>query len=105
MAAILKKHTGNVATKVSTILGTTAKRFRQFTIYGDPDAAGISYLGPSTVVAAGTDHTSKIKPGISISLGPQANERPFTVDTEQLFAVAQAGENLYFIVNTDDGGR
>lgn len=105
MAAILKKHTGTVAAKLSTVLGTSLKHFRQFTVYGDPDNAAAAYLGPSTVTSVGANATTKLKPGISISLGPQSDARPFIVDTDRIYVVAAAAENVYFIVNTDDGGR
>lgn len=105
MAAVLKKHTGSTRAKLSAVLGTSLKHFRQFTVYADADNAAAAYLGPVTVTSTGTDHVTKIKPGISISLGPQSNERPFVVDTERLYVVAAAAENVYFIVNTDDGGR
>jgi hypothetical protein len=105
MAAILKKHTGTTPAKLSAVLGTSLKHFRQFTVYADPDNAAAAYLGPSTVTSVGANSVTKVKPGISISLGPQSDARPFIVDTDRLYVVAAAAESVYFIVNTDDGRR
>lgn len=103
MAAILKKHTGTTAAKLSAVLGSSGKQFRQFTVYADPDNAAAAYLGPSTVTSVGANRVTKLKPGISISLGPQSNDRPFVVDTDALYVVAAAAEDVYFIVNSEDG--
>jgi len=100
---LLKKHTGNTPTKISAVLGTSQKQFRQFTVVGDPDSAGDAFLGPSTVVAAGTNHTFRIKPAGSFNLGPAGTDRPFVFDTDTNYVVAQAAENVYFVVVTEDG--
>lgn len=97
---------GTTPAKLSSILGTTSKQFRQFTLYADPDNTGTVYYGRSNVTSVPANELGKLKAGISINLGPQDSERPFVVDTESLYVVGSAASQvLWVIANTEDGRR
>ncbi len=104
MALILAKfNSGLTRSKLSAVLGTTRKQFRQFVLYTDPDNTGSVYLGPSTVTGVPANETFRLIKDKSLNLGPQDAGYPFVVDTEALYCVGSAADQiLYVIANTDD---
>lgn len=105
MALFLGKfNNGATRQRLSAVLGTTQKTFRQFTLYADPDNGGTIYIGGVDVTSAPANEHLKLKAGISMNLGPQSDARPFIVDTEAWYVVGSgAGQVLWVIANTDDG--
>jgi hypothetical protein len=105
MALVLGKFNGGTTpAKLSAVLGVSGKQFRQFTLYADPDNGGSLYFGGSDVTSVPANEHLKLKAGISINLGPQANDRPFVVDTDATYVVGSAaGQVLWIVANTDDG--
>ena len=95
---------GTMRASLASVLGISAKQFRQFMLYADPDNTGNIFLGDVTVTSAGANRTLKIPPGISINLGPDGADRPFVVDTDALYCVGSAAAQVLFVIaNTDDG--
>lgn len=104
MLVLGKFNGGATRSKLSDVLGTTAKQYRQFTVWADAGNTGSVHLGPSTVAAAGTDAKLTLAAGQSVNLGPQGSDRPFVVDVERLYCVGSAASQvLYVIANVDDG--
>lgn len=106
MAVILGKFNGGTnRASLASVLGQASKRFRQFSLYADPANGGSVYVGGVDVTSAPLNDHLRIAAGASINLGPQSNDRPFIVDTESWYVVGSAaGQILYLIANTDDGG-
>lgn len=102
---ILGKAKSATAVTFASVLGTgVGKRFRQFTLYADPDNAGSCYFGGSNVTGVPANEKLKLKAGLSMNLGPESGARPFTVDLDSLYFVgSDANQICYFIVETDDG--
>lgn len=104
MLVLGKFNGGTTRAKLSDVLGTTRKNFRQFTLYADPANTGNLYFGPSTVTDVPANEELKLAAGLSINLGPQSGAWPFFVDTESLYVVGSAaGQILYIIAQVDDG--
>lgn len=104
MALILKKYTGGAVEQLSAVLGTGKKQFRQFSMFADSgNGAGGVYVGPSTVTNAPANEVLSLAAGVSLNLSPQLAERPFVVDTDELYVVgANAGDILWLQAVTDD---
>lgn len=105
MALVLGKFDGGTTrAKLSAVLGVSTKQFRQFTLYADPDNSGSLYFGGATVTSVPANEDLRLKAGISMNLGPSANDRPFVVDTDSIYVVGSAASQVLWIVaNTDDG--
>lgn len=105
MALVLGKFNGGTTpAKLSAVLGVNTKQFRQLTLYADPANTGSIYLGASNVTSVPANEKLKLAAGISMNLGPSANDRPFVVDTDSTYVVGSAADQiLWLIANTDDG--
>jgi hypothetical protein len=106
MALFLGKFNGGTTrAKLSAVLGTSEKSFRQFTIYADAGNTGSVYIGPSTVTSVPANERLKLAAGVSMNLGPQSGDRPFVVDTEEWYVVGSAAGQVLFIQDVTDDGR
>ena len=105
MALVLGKFNGGTTrSKLSAVLGVNSKQFRQFTLYSDPDNTGALYFGTVTVTSVPANELLKLKAGVTLNLGPDSGQYPFTVDTDKFYVVGSAASQVLWIVaNTDDG--
>lgn len=105
MALVLAKFDGGTTpAKLSAVLGTKKKQFRQFVLYADPANTGSVYLGGSDVTNVPANEHAKLAAGVSLNIGPQSSDRPFVVDTDNWYVVGSAASQVLWVTaNTDDG--